>query len=81
MLFTKMKVDQSYIKVFLCDDSFLDQLICILLQNNWLLTNLLVHQWLSKHRLVNFIMAVTSVAHLQNTQLNYLEQSTKQIIT
>lgn len=47
-----------------CDDSLSDDFLSKLLQDTFLLLDLLVHQRLREHRLVHLVMAVTPVAHL-----------------
>ena len=49
------------------DDVVVDQLIGVLVQDDRLIVNLLVHDWLREHRLVVLTVPITSIAHLSNT--------------
>lgn len=54
-----------HLKLLYCDDSLCDDFFSKLLQDAFLLLDLLVHQRLSEHGLIHLIMAVTSVTHLK----------------
>lgn len=54
-----------HLNLFLCNNSFLDQSFRIFVQNRWCVLYLTVHQGLSEHRFINFIVAIASVAHLE----------------
>lgn len=47
------------------DDPFSNELLSVHLQDRFLPPDLFVHQRLCEHRLIDFIVAVSSVAHLR----------------
>ena len=46
---------------FLANDTFGDKLSLVLLRWGWNLTNLFVHNWLGKARLVNLVMSIVAI--------------------
>lgn len=55
---------QLHLILMWCDDSLSDDFLSKLLQDPFLLLDLLVHQRLREHRLIHLVMAVTPVTHL-----------------
>lgn len=55
---------QLHLILMWCDDSLGDDFLSKLLQDAFLLLDLLVHQRLREHRLVHLVVAVTPVTHL-----------------
>ena len=53
-----------YLELVLSNDVLVDQLISVLLQDDRLVANLLVHDGLREHWLVVLVMSITSIAHL-----------------
>jgi len=64
-LLTSGILNPSHLNFFRCNNSFLDESFRIFVQNVWCVPYFTVHQRLSEHRLVNFIVAITSVAYLK----------------
>ncbi len=57
-----------YLILLCCDDALSNDFLSKLCQDSFLLLDPLVHQRLSEHGLIDLIMAVTSVAHLNVTK-------------
>lgn len=49
------------------NNTFLDELFAVLVENVFHLLDLLVHEWLCEHWLVDFVVAVLAIAHLTTT--------------
>lgn len=47
------------------DDSFCNEFVRIFLQEDWSLLDSLVHEWLGEHRLVDFVVSVTTITNLR----------------
>ena len=64
-LLTSGILNPSHLNFFRCNNSFLDESFSIFVQNMWCVLYFTVHQRLSEHRFIDFIVAITSVAHLK----------------
>ena len=64
-LLTSGILNPSHLNFFWCNNSILDESFSIFVQNMWCVPYFTVHQRLSEHRFIDFIVAITSVAYLE----------------